>query len=134
MKFARNLFDATVLALQLQSCDDVMQSIAALKSNRLRLMQHDAVHYITKFEPILICNVFCPNGISVQKKDMDPVPVLVLQKQLLQFRFQLSVPEKFQRFQFLVLVWFLALPTHYLPTLTAHGKLNIVLRNLHCMS
>ena len=33
MKFAKNLFDATVLALQLQSCEDMMQSIAALKSN-----------------------------------------------------------------------------------------------------
>ena len=32
MKIARNLFDATVLAFQVQSCEDMMQSIEALKS------------------------------------------------------------------------------------------------------
>ena len=26
-------------------------------------MQRDAIHYITKIETILICNVFRPNGI-----------------------------------------------------------------------
>ena len=36
VKLARNLFDATVLALHVQSCEDMMdqmQSVAALKSN-----------------------------------------------------------------------------------------------------
>ena len=32
-KIDRNLFDATVLALQVESCEDMMQSIAALKLN-----------------------------------------------------------------------------------------------------
>ena len=31
MKIARNLFDVIVLVLQVQSCEDVMQFIAALK-------------------------------------------------------------------------------------------------------
>ena len=44
MKVARNSFDATVLALQVQSCKDMMQSIAVLKSNRIYLMQRDAIH------------------------------------------------------------------------------------------
>ena len=33
MKIVRNLFDATVLALQVQSCEDMMQPIEALKLN-----------------------------------------------------------------------------------------------------
>ena len=33
MKIARNFFDATVLAFQVQSCEGVMQSIAALRSD-----------------------------------------------------------------------------------------------------
>ena len=52
MNIARNSFDATVLALQLQSCDDMMQSIAVLKSNRIYLMQRDAVHSIIEIETI----------------------------------------------------------------------------------
>ena len=50
MKVARIWFDATVLALQHQSCDDMMQSIAALKSNRIDLMQRDEVRCITKHQ------------------------------------------------------------------------------------
>ena len=42
MKIAKNSFDATVLPLQLQSCENMMQSIAAMKSNRMHFMQHDA--------------------------------------------------------------------------------------------
>ena len=60
MKIASNSFDATVLALQLQSCDDMMQSIAALKSNGIWLMQRDAIDYITKTKIMFICNVFRP--------------------------------------------------------------------------
>ena len=42
-KIARNSFDATVLALQLQSCENMMQSIAALTSSSTCLMQRDAI-------------------------------------------------------------------------------------------
>ena len=42
-KVARNLFDATVLAFQVQSCEDMTQSIAALESNWISLMRCDAL-------------------------------------------------------------------------------------------
>ena len=59
MTFSSNSFDATVLALQLQSCD---QSIAALKSITIVLMHCDVIHYITRMNTLLICNIFRLNG------------------------------------------------------------------------
>ena len=38
------------MALWRQSCDDMMQSIAALKSNIIDLMQLDAIDTITKIK------------------------------------------------------------------------------------
>ena len=49
-KIDRNLFDATLLALQVESYEAMMQSIAALKSKLIYLMQSNAIHYITKIK------------------------------------------------------------------------------------
>ena len=61
----RSLFDATVLSLQVESCEDMMQPIAALKSNCIYLMQSDAIHAITTIKTILGCNVSAPIVIHI---------------------------------------------------------------------
>ena len=40
----------------------MLQSIAEWKANIIYLMQHDAIHYITKIKTSLICNVIRPYG------------------------------------------------------------------------